>query len=98
MLFDLSYLTERALDQLVSRGIEKREYIIDEDDTDRANKYLLIGVILFAIFSLSVIFFIKLEDGNKAFLCIVFSMLAFTIIPLILAKKLAKLKRRSFLI
>ena len=84
MLFDLSYLTERALDQLVSRGIEKREYIIDEDDKDRANKYLLIGVILFAIFSLSVMFLVKPEDGNKAFLCIVFSMLAFTIIPLIL--------------
>ena len=50
MLFDLSYLTERALEGLVSRGIEKREYIIDEDDKDRANKYLLIGVILFAIF------------------------------------------------
>ena len=50
MLFDLSYLTERALDQLVSRGIEKREWIIDEDDKDRANKYLLIGIILFAIF------------------------------------------------
>ena len=44
MLFDLSYLTERALEELVSRGIEKREYIIDEDDKDRANKYLLIGV------------------------------------------------------
>lgn len=79
MLFDLSYLTERALDQLVSRGIEKREYIIDEDDKDRANKYLLTGVILFAVFCLSVIFSIKPEDGNKAFLCIVFSMLAFTI-------------------
>ena len=98
MLFDLSYLTERALDQLVSRGIKKREYIIDEDDKDRANKYLLIGVILFAIFSLSVMFLVKPEDGNKAFLCIVFSMLAFTIIPLILAKKLVRLKRRSFLI
>lgn len=95
MLFDLSYLTERALDQLVSRGIEKREYIIDEDDKDRANKYLLIGVILFAIFSLSVIFFIKPEDGDKAFLCIVFSMLAFTIIPLILAKKVSKAKEKK---
>lgn len=95
MLFDLSYLTERALDQLVSRGIEKREYIIDEDDTDRANKYLLIGVILFAIFSLSVMFLVKPEDGNKAFLCIVFSMLAFTIIPLILAKKVSKAKEKK---
>lgn len=96
MLFDLSYLTERALDQLVSRGIEKREYIIDEDDKDRANKYLLIGVILFAIFSLSVIFLVKREDGDKAFLCIVFSMLAFTIIPLILAKKVSKAKEKLF--
>jgi len=95
MLFDLSYLTERALDQLVSRGIEKREYIIDEDDKDRANKYLLIGVILFAIFSLSVMFLVKPEDGNKAFLCIVFSMLAFTIIPLILAKKVSKAKEKK---
>ena len=95
MLFDLSYLTERALDQLVSRGIEKREYIIDEDDKDRANKYLLIGVILFAIFSLSVIFLVKREDGDKAFLCIVFSMLAFTIIPLILAKKVSKAKEKK---
>jgi len=96
MLFDLSYLTERALDQLVSRGIEKREYIIDEDDKDRANKYLLIGVILFAIFSLSVIFLVKREDGDKAFLCIVFSLLAFTIIPLILAKKVSKAKEKLF--
>ena len=96
MLFDLSYLTERALDQLVSRGIEKREYIIDEDDKDRANKYLLTGVILFAIFSLSVIFLVKREDGDKAFLCIVVSMLAFTIIPLILAKKVSKTKERLF--
>lgn len=95
MLFDLSYLTERALDQLVSRGIEKREYIIDEDDKDRANKYLLTGVILFAIFSLSVMFLVKPEDGNKAFLCIVFSMLAFTIIPLILAKKVSKAKEKK---
>ena len=95
MLFDLSYLTERALDQLVSRGIEKREYIIDEDDKDRANKYLLIGVILFAIFSLSIIFLVKREDGDKAFLCIVLGMLAFTIIPLILAKKVSKAKEKK---
>lgn len=95
MLFDLSYLTERALEELVVRGIEKREYIIDEDDKDRANKYLLIGVILFAVFSLSVIFFIKPEDGDKAFLCIIFSMLAFTIIPLILAKKVSKAKEKK---
>ena len=95
MIFDLSYLTERALEGLVSRGIEKREYIIDEDDKDRANKYLLIGVILFAIFSLSVIFLVKREDGDKAFLCIVFSMLAFTIIPLILAKKVSKAKEKK---
>lgn len=95
MLFDLSYLTERALDQLVSRGIEKREYIIDEDDKDRANKYLLIGVILFAIFSLSVMFLVKREDGDKAFLCIVLGMLAFTIIPLILAKKVSKAKEKK---
>lgn len=95
MLFDLSYLTERALEGLVSRGIEKREWIIDEDDKDRANKYLLIGVILFAIFSLSVMFLVKPEDGNKAFLCIVFSMLAFTIIPLILAKKVSKAKEKK---
>ena len=95
MLFDLSYLTEKALDQLVSRGIEKREYIIDEDDKDRANKYLLIGVILFAVFSLSVMFLVKPEDGNKAFLCIVLSMLAFTIIPLILAKKVSKAKEKK---
>lgn len=95
MLFDLSYLTERALEELVSRGIEKREYIIDEDDKDRANKYLLIGVILFAVFSLSVIFLVKREDGDKAFLCIVFSMLAFTIIPLILAKKVSKAKEKK---
>lgn len=95
MLFNLSYLTERALDQLVSRGIEKREYIIDEDDKDRANKYLLIGVILFAIFSLSVMFLVKREDGDKAFLCIVLGMLAFTIIPLILAKKVSKAKEKK---
>ena len=95
MLFDLSYLTERALEELVSRGIEKREYIIDEDDKDRANKYLLIGVILFAIFSLSVIFLVKREDGDKAFLCIVLGMLAFTIIPLILAKKVSKAKEKK---
>lgn len=95
MLFDLSYLTERALDQLVSRGVEKREWIIDEDDKDRANKYLLIGVILFAIFSLSVIFLVKREDGDKAFLCIVLGMLAFTIIPLILAKKVSKAKEKE---
>lgn len=96
MIFDLSYLTERALEGLVSRGIEKREYIIDEDDKDRANKYLLIGVILFAIFSLSVIFLVKREDGDKAFLCIVLGMLAFTIIPLILAKKVSKAKEKLF--
>ena len=96
MLFDLSYLTNRALDQLVSRSVEKREYIIDEDDKDRANKYLLIGVILFAVFCLSVIFSIKPEDGDKAFLCIVVSMLAFTIIPLILAKKVSKAKEKLF--
>ena len=95
MLFDLSYLTERALEGLVSRGIEKREYIIDEDDKDRANKYLLIGVILFAIFSLSVMFLVKREDGDKAFLCIVLGMLAFTIIPLILAKKVSKAKEKK---
>lgn len=95
MLFDLSYLTEKALEGLVSRGIEKREWIIDEDDKDRANKYLLIGVILFAIFSLSVMFLVKREDGDKAFLCIVFSMLAFTIIPLILAKKVSKAKEKK---
>lgn len=95
MFFDLSYLTERALEELVSRGIEKREYIIDEDDKDRANKYLLIGVILFAIFSLSVIFLVKREDGDKAFLCIVLGMLAFTIIPLILAKKVSKAKEKK---
>ena len=80
----------------MSRGIEKREYIIDEDDKDRANKYLLIGVILFAIFSLSVIFLVKREDGDKAFLCIVLGMLAFTIIPLILAKKVSKAKEKLF--
>lgn len=96
MLFDLSYLTERALDQLVSRGIEKREWIIDEDDKDRANKYLLIGIILFAIFCLSVIFLVKPEDGNTAFLCIVLSMLAFTITPLYLSKKVSKAKERLF--
>lgn len=96
MLFDLSYLTERALEGLVARGLEKREYIIDEDDKDRANKYLLIGVILFGIFSLSVILLVKPEDGNKAFLCIVFSMLAFTIIPLILAKKVSKAREKLF--
>lgn len=95
MLFDLSYLTERALEELVSRGIEKREWIIDEDDKDRANKYLLIGVILFAIFSLSVIFLVKREDGDKAFLCIVLGMLVFTIIPLILAKKVSKAKEKK---
>ena len=95
MLFDLSYLTNRALEELVSRSIEKREYIIDEDDKDRANKYLLIGVILFAIFSLSVIFLVKREDGDKAFLCIVLGMLAFTIIPLILAKKVSKAKEKK---
>ena len=95
MLFDLSYLTNRALDQLVSRSVEKREYIIDEDDKDRADKYLLIGVTLFAIFSLSVMFLVKPEDGNKAFLCIVLSMLAFTIIPLILAKKVSKAKEKK---
>lgn len=95
MLFDLSYLTERALEDLVSRGLEKREYIIDEDDKDRANKYLLIGVILFAIFSLSIIFLVKREDGDKAFLCIVLGMLAFTIIPLILAKKVSKAKEKK---
>ena len=76
--------------------MKKREWIIDEDDKDRANKYLLIGVILFAIFSLSVMFLVKPEDGNKAFLCIVFSMLAFTIIPLILAKKVSKAKEKLF--
>lgn len=75
--------------------LKKREYIIDEDDKDRANKYLLIGVILFAIFSLSVMFLVKPEDGDKAFLCIVFSMLAFTIIPLILAKKVSKAKEKK---
>lgn len=96
MLFDLSYLTERALDQLVSRGIEKREWIIDEDDKDRANKYLLIGIILFAIFCLSVIFLVKPEDGNTAFLCIVLNMLAFTITPLYLSKKVSKAKERLF--
>lgn len=96
MLFDLSYLTERALDQLVSRGVEKREYIIDEDDKDRANKYLLIGVILFAIFCLSVIFLVKPEDGNKSFISIVISMLAFTIIPLYLSKKVSKAKEKLF--
>lgn len=96
MLFDLSYLTERALEDLVSRGLEKREYIIDEDDKDRMNKYLLIGVILFAVFSLSVMFLVKREDGDKAFLCIVFSLLAFTIIPLILAKKVSKAKEKLF--
>lgn len=98
MLFDLSYLTEKALEGLVSRGIEKREYIIDEDDKDRANKYLLIGVILFAIFSLSVMFLVKREDGDKAFLCIVLSMLAFTIIPLILAKKVSKAKEKQAIV
>ena len=61
----------------------------------RANKYLLIGVILFAIFSLSVIFLVKREDGDKAFLCIVLGMLAFTIIPLILAKKVSKAKEKK---
>lgn len=96
MLFDLSYLTEKALDQLVSRSIEKREYIIDEDDKDRANKYLLIGIILFAIFCLSVIFLVKPEDGNKSFLCIVLSMVPFTIIPLYLSKKVSKAKERLF--
>ena len=96
MLFDLSYLTERALDQLVSRGIEKREYIIDEDDKDRGVKYLFVGVILFAIFCLSVIFLVKPEDGNKSFISIVISMLAFTIIPLYLSKKVSKAKEKLF--
>lgn len=96
MLFDLSYLTERALDQLVPRGIEKREYIIDEDDKDRANKYLLIGIILLAIFCLSVIFLVKPEDGDKALLCIMFSMVPFTIIPLYLSKKVSKAKEKLF--
>lgn len=96
MLFDLSYLTNRALEELVSRSIEKRDYIIDEDDTNRMNKYLLTGVILFAVFCLSVIFSIKPEDGDKAFLCIVVSMLAFTIIPLILAKKVSKAREEAF--
>lgn len=96
MLFDLSYLTNQALDQLVSRSIEKRDYIIDEDDTNRMNKYLLTGVILFAVFCLSVIFLTKPEDGDKAFLCIVLSLLAFTIIPLILAKKVSKTREKLF--
>lgn len=96
MLFDLSYLTNRALEELVSRSIEKRDYIIDEDDTNRMNKYLLTDVILFAVFCLSVIFSIKPEDGDKAFLCIVLSMLAFTIIPLILAKKVSKAREKLF--
>ena len=96
MLFDLSYLTNRALEELVSRSIEKRDYIIDEDDTNRMNKYLLTGVILFAVFCLSVIFSIKPEDGDKTFLCIVVSMLAFTIIPLILAKKVSKAREKLF--
>lgn len=96
MLFDLSYLTNRALEELVSRSIEKRDYIIDEDDTNRMNKYLLTGVILFAVFCLSVIFSIKSENGDKAFLCIVVSMLAFTIIPLILAKKVSKAREKLF--
>lgn len=96
MLFDLSYLTNRALDQLVSRSVEKREWIIDENDKDRANKYLLIGVILFAIFCLSVIFLVKPEDENKSFLYIVLSMLAFTIIPLYLSKKVSKAKEKLF--
>ena len=96
MLFDLSYLTNRALEELVSRSIEKRDYIIDEDDTNRMNKYLLSGVILFAVVCLSVIFSIKPEDGDKAFLCIVVSMLAFTIIPLILAKKVSKAREKLF--
>ena len=96
MLFDLSYLTNRVLEELVSRSIEKRDYIIDEDDTNRMNKYLLTGVILFAVFCLSVIFSIKPEDGDKAFLCIVVSMLAFTIIPLILAKKVSKAREKLF--
>ncbi len=56
MLFDYSYLTERALEELVLRGVEKREYMIDEDDKERGVKYLFIGIILFAIFCLSVIF------------------------------------------
>jgi len=96
MLFDLSYLTNRALDQLVSRSVEKREWIIDENDKDRANKYLLIGVILFAIFCLSVIFLVKPEDENKSFLYIVLSMLAFTIIPLYLSKKVSKAREKLF--
>ena len=67
MLFDYSYLTERALEELVLRGVEKREYMIDEDDKERGVKYLFIGIILFAIFCLSVIFLVKPEDGDKAF-------------------------------
>jgi hypothetical protein len=96
MLFDYSYLTERALEELVLRGVEKREYMIDEDDKERGVKYLFIGIILFAIFCLSVIFLVKPEDGDKAFFCIVFGMVAFTTIPLYLSKKVSKAKKKLF--
>lgn len=56
----------------------------------------MIGIILFAIFCLSVIFLVKPEDGNTDFLCIVLSMLAFTITPLYLSKKVSKAKERLF--
>ena len=90
MLFDLSYLTEQKLDELVPKITEEREEIIDENNKERALKYLLIGIILFAIFCLSVIFLVDQTDGNKAFLCIVFGMLAFTMIPLYLSRKVSK--------
>lgn len=87
MLFDYSYLTEKALDDLVPKITKEREEIIEEDNKDRRNKYLFIALLIFCIFVLSIILLVQPADGNKAFIFIVFSIVPFAATAIYLSEK-----------
>ena len=87
MLFDYSYLTEKALDDLVPKITKEREEIIEEDNKDRRNKYLFIALLIFCIFVLSIILLVQPADGNKAFIFIIFSIVPFAATAIYLSEK-----------
>lgn len=96
MFFDYSYLTKQKLDELVPKITKEREAIIDENNTDRRNKYLFIALIIFAIFCLCVMYFANPIDGDKAFISIVLSIVPFTAIALYLSKKVSEAEEKCF--
>jgi hypothetical protein len=96
MLFDYSYLTEKVLDELVPKIIKEREEIIEEDNKDRTNKYLFIALIAFIIFVLCVILLARPDDGNKAFIFIISSIVPFAATAIYLSEKVNKAEEKRF--